>query len=252
MLVTDFITAFQFLTRIHLVTQSDWSPEGFGRSVKYFPLVGGIIGLLLAAVAYAVQYYGGNQVPVHVLAGGLIFLEVLITGGLHCDGFMDTIDGVFSGRSRERMLEIMKDSRVGAFGAIAFSLLVLVKYSLYLDIKPAFLPVACLAMPVVSRMAVVLAITLFPYARKEGLGKTFFQYADKKTVFIAALLTLLLLAPLGSIVIIGGAAALSFGYLFARYVNKKLEGLTGDVYGAVNELTEVAALLGFLIGGVAL
>lgn len=180
MLVTDFITAFQFLTRIHLVTQSDWSPEGFGRSVKYFPLVGGIIGLLLAAVAYAVQYYGGNQVPVHVLAAGLIFLEVLITGGLHCDGFMDTIDGVFSGRSRERMLEIMKDSRVGAFGAIAFSLLVLVKYSLYLDIKPAFLPVACLAMPVVSRMAVVLAITLFPYARKEGLEKPSFNMRIKK------------------------------------------------------------------------
>lgn len=247
MLFTDFITAFQFLTRIHLVTQTDWSPEGFGRSVKYFPLVGGIIGCLLAGVAYGVQYYAGTKTPVHVLAAGLVFFQVLITGGLHCDGFMDTIDGVFSGRSRERMLEIMKDSRVGAFGAIAFSLLALSKYSLFLDLTRDFLPLACLAMPITARMAVVLAVTMFPYARKEGLGKTFFQYSDKKTTIIAAVFTAALLIPLGKVVVIGSAVALLFGFLFAVYINSRLGGLTGDVYGAVAEVTEVAALFCLLI-----
>ena len=240
----DFITGFQFFTRIPLVRQTEWTMESFGRSVKMLPLIGALIGGLLAGAAYLLQKYAGA--PQHLMAAGLIVAEIFITGGLHCDGFMDTADGVFSGRSRERMLEIMKDSRVGAFGAMAFTLLVLVKYSLYLDIEAARLPLACFAMAVAGKMGIVIAVTSFEYARPEGLGKMFSQHHDKHALGVAALLAALLTAPFGlhavGAVAVAGVAAVSTGI----YVSRRLGCLTGDVYGAVHEVAQLAALLLFL------
>lgn len=245
--IGDFITGFQFLTRIPVKTQTQWMPESFSHSVKFFPIIGGIIGLILSGFLYGVQSFWGGKLPVHLIAIGLILLEIIITGGLHCDGLMDTIDGIFSGKSRERMLEIMKDSRVGAFGAMSFCLLIFVKYSLIMDIDPTLLPLAILVMPIVGRTAVVAGITLYPYARAEGLGKAFYQSAHKYTLYVAGLCSALLLIPLGRLVMISGVVGIAFALLFAEYVSKRLGGLTGDVYGAIIELTEIVTLLVFII-----
>lgn len=244
--IIDFITGFQFLTRIPIVSQSEWSLESFGRSVKFFPIIGGIIGLLLFGFVYVMQHFWGSGVPIHVMAIGVIILEIFLTGGLHCDGLMDTVDGVFSGRPREQMLEIMKDSRVGAFGAMAFSLLILVKYSLIMDIQSTLLPLALLVMPIVGRIAVVIGITFYPYARANGLGKVFYECSHRQTVCIAGITTLLLLVPLGKIPIISGIVGIFVAVVFCQYVSEKLGGLTGDVYGAIIELTEITALLVFI------
>ena len=80
---------------------------------------------------------------------------------------MDTMDGIFSGRSKERMLEIMKDSRVGANGVMAFTLLMLMKWSLLMDLSPLLLPHALLVMPLLGRFAMTIGITSFPYARQQ-------------------------------------------------------------------------------------
>lgn len=245
--IGDFITGFQFLTRIPIKTQNQWSPDSFSQSVKFFPIIGGIIGLLLAGIVYGAQALWGTNLPMHLLAIGLILIEIIITGGLHCDGLMDTIDGVFSGKPREKMLEIMKDSRVGAFGAMSFCLLIFIKYSLIMDMDSMLLPLAILVMPIVGRMAVVVAITLYPYARAEGLGKAFYQSAHKYTLYVAGILSSLLLIPLGKIVIISGVIGIAFAFLFSEYVSKRLGGLTGDVYGAIIELTEIVTLLVFII-----
>lgn len=111
-----FLIALQFLSRIHLASQDVWRDEDFGRSVLFFPLVGLIIGLLLAALYGALSFIL-NPLGCAVLVVAFWFY---VTGGLHADGYMDTADGLFSGRSRERMLEIMKDSRVGSGGVMAF------------------------------------------------------------------------------------------------------------------------------------
>ncbi len=244
--IKDFITGFQFLTRIPIVSQSEWSMESFGRSVKFFPIIGAIIGLLLFAFVYTVQKFGGSPMPVHTMAIGVIILEIFITGGLHCDGLMDTVDGIFSGRPREKMLEIMKDSRVGAFGAMAFCLLIVVKYSLIMDIESALLPLAVLVMPIVGRIAVVIGITFYPYARASGLGKVFYECSHRQTLYVAGITALLLLVPLGKTALISAAIGIAVAAIFCQYVSKKLGGLTGDVYGAIVELTEIAALLVFL------
>lgn len=246
-LYSDFITAFQFLTRIQVKNPPAWAPGAFGRSVKFFPLIGGIIGLILAAIAYGAHFYAPGNAPVHVLAAVLIIVEIMITGALHCDGLMDTADGIFSGRSRERMLEIMKDSRIGAFGAISFFLLVLLKYSLLVDLPSGRLIPALFVMPVTARMTVVAAIALFPYARAEGLGKSFAGGTGSHTVWIAGLLTLVLVAPFGLTALWPAVAGFAFGLLAARYVANRLGGMTGDVYGAVLELSEVAVLVAFCL-----
>ena len=218
----------------------------FGRSVKFFPIIGGIIGLLLFGFVYIVQHIWGLAMPIHSMAIGVIMFEIFLTGGLHCDGLMDTIDGILSGRPRARMLEIMKDSRVGAFGAMVFTLLILVKYSLLMDIEPLRLPLALFVMPIVGRTAVVIGITLYPYARADGLGKVFYECSHRQTLYVAGITALLLLAPLGKISIISAIVGVSMAFVFCQYVNKKLGGLTGDVYGAIVELTEVVALMMFM------
>ena len=239
----DFFTGLQFLTRIRLVEQTDWSPDSFGRSVKYFTLIGVIIGLILAGLNYVLSQF----LPSHVLAAVIILAEIVLTGGLHCDGFMDTADGVFSGRSRERMLEIMKDSRVGANGVVAFGLLLLLKYSLIVDMTPTMLFTALITMPVAGRMVMVISVTSFPYARPEGMGKAFAQYANRATLCITAAVAVAVVIPLGLQASISAGGAVLAGILTARYLAKVLGGLTGDTYGAVTEFTELVALLLFVI-----
>jgi len=244
-----FITGLQFLTRIRLVNQTEWSPESFGRSVKYFPIVGSVLGLILAATSHIMAGYlpaFGAYVPPHVMAAILVIAPIVLTGGLHCDGFMDTMDGIFSGRSRERMLEIMKDSRVGANGVVAFCLLLLLKWSLFLDISPSVLPTALFLMPILGRLAMVIGITVFPYARPDGIGKAFAQFADKRTLLIAMSLTLLFVVPLGGKAIFSSILVSCFAIIIGCYVTKLLGGLTGDVYGAITELTEALVLIIFI------
>ena len=245
-----FITGLQFLTRIHISKQSEWSPESFGRSVKFFPLIGGILGIILVMINHLFAEYlpfTGFYMPPHVLTTLLIVANIILTGGLHCDGLMDTMDGIFSGRGRERMLEIMKDSRVGANGVMAFVLLIILKWSLIMDLSPLSLPTALLAMPILGRFAMVIGITVFPYARPDGIGKAFAQYADKSTLYIGLLLTLLIIVPLGKQAIVSLAIVTTCTMLFARFVTNLLGGLTGDIYGAISEIAEILVLFVFLL-----
>ncbi len=132
-----FFIGLQFLTRISIVEQKDWCEKDFADSVRYFPLIGLVLGIIYAAFAALLLILlpqNGFLLPHHVVAAALLILPILLTGGLHCDGFMDTMDGLFSGRSRERMLEIMKDSRVGANGVFAFVLLMIFNWSVLLDL----------------------------------------------------------------------------------------------------------------------
>lgn len=241
----SFFTALQFLTRIHLVEQRDLTAADFGRSTRCFPLVGAVLGALYLLAAWLLGAWRGGVS--HTGAAVLVLLPILLTGGLHCDGFMDTVDGLFSGRSRTRMLEIMKDSRTGSFGVVAFGVCLLLDWSLMLDLLAAsavLLP-ALFLMPVVGRMAMVRAIACFPYARPEGMGKAFAAAADGRTRGIAAVTAALCILPWGPLPLLLSLVALFVATLFDRYAASKLGGLTGDVYGATEKLTETLLLLLF-------
>ena len=116
-----FLIGLQFLTRLKLARQDTWTDADFGRSVKYFPLVGAVIGLILVLVYKGTVPY----LPHHIGTVLLLVSEAVLTGGLHLDGFMDTMDGLFSYRSSPRILEIMKDSRVGSNAVMSLGLLLL-------------------------------------------------------------------------------------------------------------------------------
>ncbi len=250
-----FFIGLQFLTRISIVRQDNWTAEDFGRSVKFFPLIGAVLGAIYAAFAYAFYSFlptRGIVLPIHLTAAILLILPPLMTGGLHCDGFMDTMDGVFSGRSRERMLEIMKDSCTGSNAVFCFVVLMLLEFAILLDMPKDVAVPALFGMPVIARMMMVAGITLFPYARPDGLGKAFAQYAGRGALTFAAVCTLVLVVPLGQLAWISLLVSTVFTMFFANYVQKRLGGLTGDVYGAITTLNEGLVLLVFLAGALIL
>ena len=122
----------------------------------------------------------------------LVIAEFLITGGLHADGLMDTSDGLFSGRERDRKLEIMKDSRIGSFGVVAFVFVTLLKWQLLTAIPTAeFIPMALIMMPLMSRWSLVLSIRSYPYAREQGMGAAFANLAPKHVITYNTLVNLL-------------------------------------------------------------
>lgn len=238
-----FLVALQFLTRIQLVRQDDLTIEDFGHATKYFPLVGVVLGGLYLAVVWLCQFF--SPWP-HLSLVLWLLLPLMLTGGLHYDGFMDTVDGLFSGRERERILEIMKDSRVGSFGALAMMSLLLLNLAVLTDLPPGMVMAAMFVMPVIGRMAMVLVIFAFPYARPEGMGKVFAEMADRKTLLLSLLTTLIFVLPWGKMACLALAGGLVWGWLVAYYAYRKLGGLTGDVYGATELLTETAVLCLFL------
>lgn len=246
-----FFVGLQFLTRISVVRQDSWTAEDFGRSVKFFPLVGALLGAIYAAFDYGIRFFLpgiGVMIPPHVVAACLLLLPPLLTGGLHCDGFMDTMDGVFSGRSRERMLEIMKDSRAGSNAVFCFTALMIFEFSILLDMPPEVSGRALFVMPIVSRLMMAAGISLYPYARPEGIGKAFAVYAGKKSLVTATAITLAAIIPAGRLAWLSLALSSAFTFFFAGYVEKRLGGLTGDVYGAITTMSEGLILLTFLIG----
>lgn len=236
----DFITCLEFLTRIRFSRRTDWRDEDFSRSVPYFPLVGLVIGAFLGAVNYGLAIIA---VPDFMRAVLLILAEIIITGGLMYDGFMDTSDGVFSARSRERMLEIMKDSHVGSNAVLAIIVLILLKVSAYLAIQPQQLTAALIAMSVATRTFMVIFIVNFPYARKTGIGHMFTMYAKPVYTVIALVLGIAITAVCGTqyLIIMALAFVLVFG--IAKFLQGQLGGLTGDTYGALTECGNVLYLI---------
>ena len=240
----SFITALQFLTRIHLVRQDDLTMEDFGRSTKFFPLVGVVLGTAYMALLFVTANLSPWQ---HVNTMLWLLAPIVLTGGLHYDGFMDTMDGLLSGREKERMLEIMKDSRVGSYGALSMVCLLFFNWAVLRDIPLTMIMTALFVMPIIGRMAMVFAIYAFPYARPEGMGKAFADMVDKKTVIIAGLCTIVSIVPWGMAAILSLLGGLLCGMSFALYASGKLGGLTGDVYGATELITETAVLCCFLL-----
>lgn len=236
----DFITCLEFLTRVRFSKRTDWRDEDFSRSVPYFPLVGLVIGFLLAAVNYGLFYI---ETPLFLRVTLLLLAEIIITGGLMYDGFMDTADGVFSARSRERMLEIMKDSHVGSNAVLAIIILLLLKIAAYLELSGETLTWVLLTMSVATRTFMVVFIVNFPYARKEGIGHMFTKYAKPFYTYIAFAVCAGIIAACGLQYLAVAGICFTVTLIIAQYLKTQLGGLTGDTYGALTECGNVIYLL---------
>jgi adenosylcobinamide-GDP ribazoletransferase len=237
--VKALVAAFAFLTRLP-VWRGPLRDVDLGRSVGFFPLVGLVLGFMLAGLAAALA---GGMAP-WLAAVLLAVLLAALTGGLHLDGFADVFDALGGGRGdRARMLEIMRDSRIGAHGAAALTLLLIAKVAALAQIAERRDLLALLAFGTIARWLAALLVVLFPYVRAEGLGRAFNGEAGRTQVAIATGIAVVVVAMLGTSLILPALGATAAVLAFAFWLHRRLGGLTGDVYGAAIELGEVVMLV---------
>jgi adenosylcobinamide-GDP ribazoletransferase len=233
------LAAIRLLTILPLPGTWGTAEDDLAGSVAFFPLV----GLLLGAVAAALAWGLAQVAPPMVTAAVLVVVLLGFSGGLHIDGLSDTADGFLSCRNRERMLEIMKDSRAGPMGLVAVVCVLLLKFAALSSLawlQPAVLWPAVLLMPLAGRAAICVHVAILSSARPDGLGAVFcgsrHHWAALGAIAGLAAVAWPLLKLPGLVV---SAACLAVALLLAAYVYRKLRGATGDTLGAVCEIVEV-------------
>ena len=238
----SLLAAFQFLTIFPAAVRRIFTPQELGRAVGYFPLVGLALGGVLYGLGSGLHLIFSTQVvTVFILAAWLLF-----TRALHFDGFLDTCDGLFGGFTPERRLKIMRDSRVGAFGVAGGGLLLLAKYAALISLP--HLSGLWLA-PVMGRWALSIAIFAYPYAREKGLGRDMKDNVRWSQIIISTTITLLatwLFARWTGLLAFFIAGVVL--WLGAGFILRRIPGLTGDSYGALCEMVELAVLLLYTAG----
>lgn len=238
----SIIAAFQFLTIFPTIIKRMFTSQEMGRAVAWFPLVGIVLGFLL----YAVNYLAQLIFPISVSAAITLFAWVIFTRAFHLDGFMDTCDGLFGGFTPERRLEIMKDSRMGAFGVAGGILVLLAEYSALTSSTNLFS--ALMFATILGRWASPLVIYYFPYAREDGLGIEMKRNVRLQEILIATSITAIasfFVYGWMGFVLMPGSAIIAF--LICFYVMRLIPGLTGDIYGTVTTVVEMLILLFFTI-----
>ena len=243
-MISGLITAIRTLTVFPMPGKD---AKQFCSALYYFPLVGALLGTLVGGVVVGMEHYAGWH-ELGAVAGVAILL--LATGCLHLDGFADVCDSL-GGRTRERRLEIMKDSSVGAYGVAGAVVCLLAKYICLSRISGVSGIFAIVAVLAVSRAMQVAIIVALPYARKQGTAGPFVEGASARHMLVSSILAVgLAVGLLGCtglvVALIAAVVTLSVG-LWAR---GKFGGVTGDVVGFTNELVEIAGLIvvGLMLG----
>jgi adenosylcobinamide-GDP ribazoletransferase len=276
-----YLLALQFFTRIpvtgRLAAWVGYNPQMLRASAAHFPGVGWLIGLLVAGLSalLLLSLPAGGFAPLVVATLGTAF-GILLTGAFHEDGLADVADGLGGSLQRERALEIMKDSRVGAFGAIAIVMALLVKVALVAQLASMGVPVLCAGLflaHVVSRTWPLLLIRLLPHVG-DLAGSKSKPLADQISIpaLLAALVwcvaaLLLVVYTQGTLhgvvpeplqdsfaaAFLGALAASALAFVWmGRWFARRLQGFTGDCLGATQQICELAFYLGFLLGWEAL
>ncbi|MCG5052529.1 MAG: adenosylcobinamide-GDP ribazoletransferase [Myxococcales bacterium] len=242
-MIRAFVTAFGFLTRFP-VPQVKSDGRSLGRSLMFFPVAGAAIGGCLTGLAGLSLLWVSPVVAAFVT----VLLWAWVTGGLHLDGLADTFDGLSGGHGdRERTLTIMRDSRIGSHGTVALVLLLLGKVVLTSELLAADAATALWLVPTAARAAVVPVVAFFPSARNEGLGRDLKRNLRPGGVGVALLLAAGAFAPTRFLLWPCLAGAFGVALAWAALLTRRLGGLTGDVYGAVIEVSELAGLAGLLV-----
>lgn len=241
-----FWTAWQFLTIFPGPSTRDEKGRGLGSSLPWFPIIGLILGGILLGLDQLFDLF----LPPFLNSALLLVTLVILTGALHLDGFMDTCDGFAVKSSAADRLKVMADSRVGGFGVAGACCLILLKFASIVSLPEDLRAVGLLLMPVLARWSVAYAILAFSSARKGGLGDLFKERTGWMMMPITTLIALAIAA--GFLTWVGPVLMVSVWiivFLIAKGLSSRLGGLTGDTYGAIIELCEVAILIAVVIIG---
>jgi adenosylcobinamide-GDP ribazoletransferase len=245
-MMKKILAALQFLTIFPLGSQTT-DKKDLGPALIYFPVSGLLIGLILAAGTILLQSLGFRELPLSIF---VILLLTAASGGIHLDGLADTTDGLYSRKEKDEILDIMRDPHIGTIGVLAVISDLLLKIALFYSLNDALKIPALFLMCLLSRWSMVMLIYLFPYARKEGKAKAFIEGVDLKIFGIATAITVLSAGLIwrGKGLFAWIIAAV-IAFLIAKLISRKINGITGDVLGAVNEIVEVTCLFTMCILG---
>ena len=240
--LTTLLVALQFMTVMPALIKRPFTDRELGQAVGFYPLV----GLLLGGVLAGINALLGLLFPDNVRVALLMFSWILLIGVLHFDGFLDACDGLFGGWTPEKRMEIMRDHRVGAFALAGGVLLMLTKFTALTSI--ADITTALILAPVLGRWAITVALVQYPYAREKGMGRTMKDEAGRRELIVGtvtAVIASILLAGLTGVLSLVIVSIVLFGIV--RFVMSRIPGLTGDIYGTVCEICELVVLLIFVV-----
>nr|WP_269749558.1 adenosylcobinamide-GDP ribazoletransferase [Xenorhabdus lircayensis] len=245
-----FWATVQFMTRLPIPEK--WA-EGvgfsqYGRGVPSFPLIGLIVGGLAGLISLSISQSGGGM---YIGAIGYVLALALLTGGLHLDGLADTCDGIFSARQREKMLEIMRDSRLGTYGGVGLIFCIFLKTLAIVELSyhpPLYLLALLTCGPIVGRTTVVISMYAQRYAREgEGMGSCYIGRITSSSTVLTLLCGAVLVMTLGDWQGLSAMlVTLLVVYGLTLYFNYRLGGQTGDTLGASIESGEVIFLLAMI------
>ena len=238
--------ALGFLTRIPLGRNYQYDESLSGVAVSWYGFVGAIIGLFLVALAYVLHFLAG--VPPVAASALIVCGWVVMTGALHLDGLADCGDAWMGGHNKIRILEIMKDTSCGAGALVTVVLVLVTKIGAIVYILGQGDFLALLFVPIVARLSLTVAIAKFPYVRDSGLGSPIRNTLNIPSILAnsGALLVILGVISLPALVlaVIGAGAGFALVYV---WIVRKVEGFTGDVYGALVEICEATILVALTI-----
>ena len=230
--------AFNLLTTLPIPAPKDWQPGDSGRAAPWYPFVGLVIGALTAGAWWAASLI----FPPLICAGLALMVWSLLTGGLHLDGLADCCDGLFHASDAERRLAIMKDSHLGAIGAIGLGITLLLKFAGLASLPPEGAIFTIMLAASLSRWFILLA-GMQPSARPGGMGADFTSGLKKPSVIWGALIPLALCALLGLRSLLALIAAFLAAFALLGLARKQIGGVTGDVFGFIVEVIETLTLL---------
>lgn len=242
-MLKGLILGLQFLTRLPVNISVDYDRKNLTKTTFYFPFIGMLIGAIAATVYYLFSFINKD-----IAAVCAVMAMVITTGGLHMDGLSDTADGFFSARPKEKILEIMKDSRVGAFGVIAIVMDLLLKYVVIKSMDTDRAMVYIILSSGISRTMVAMFFSFGKSPRKGGMGDMLINKDSKKYFIVSAIIFIIIGFFIAKYsFLIAFFAVIVFSLLLMRYSYRMIGGVTGDVFGANAELCEVLALIVFLV-----
>jgi adenosylcobinamide-GDP ribazoletransferase len=235
-----FATAATFLTRLPFARWSYAEPAKLAQASPYFVLV----GALVAAIAALAAWLSLQWLPASLAPWAALTAAVVVTGGFHEDGLADTADGLGGGFTRERKLEIMRDSRIGSYAALALAAVLGGKYLALASLSPSLLFVALWLGHVFARAGVLPLAASLNYAREgQAANKPVADGIGWAQVGAGALLAFVLVAPFGRLALVAALASLVVVALAGVYFRAQLGGITGDTLGAANQMVELTCYL---------
>jgi adenosylcobinamide-GDP ribazoletransferase len=235
-MLRHFLLAVQFLTRLPVPSRLATSEEELGQAAAFFPLVGVIVGGGSAIVFVLTKRV--MPVSAAVLLG--LGFAAFITNAFHEDGLADTFDGLGGGWTKDRALEIMRDSRIGTYGSLALIFLILGKYTFLSALEPRHIWRWLIVAHTASRLTVLPLCMWLPYARAEGQGKLVARHVSLVGLLMGSATFLLTLGLFPwRIALVALAVTVILVILSGLYFKRRLGGITGDCLGAVNQITEV-------------